>query len=212
MLKLLSENYDSNKLIEYSLVVGYFCSLFISTCFFFDSKKIEIFHIIIQFPIGLIFFPLTFGISNILQDIYGKLITNTVIATSFIFDTVLVFGGLFLAWMGDRNDFWTVFKDIPNIMIATWLFLGIGSIFNITLYNYFKKIQPKNIFSLMLRFFITITSTEILTSTMSMPLMFYKHGLHGSIILTILAIVLYKICANFLITFAYGFIYPTLQD
>lgn len=193
MLKLLSENYDSNKLIEYSLVVGYFCSLFISTCFFFDSKKIEIFHIIIQFPIGLIFFPLTFGISNILQDIYGKLITNTVIATAFIFDTILVFGGLFLAWMGDRNDFWTVFKDIPNIMIATWLFLGIGSIFNITLYNYFKKTQPKNIFSLMLRFFITITSTEILTSTMSMPLMFYKHGLHGSIILTILAIVLYKI-------------------
>lgn len=204
MQKIISTKVDTGKLKEYSIVIGYFSALFSSTCFFFDSHQIKIFNIVMQFPIGLMFFPLTFAFSNILQDKFGKLVTNSLIMTGFIFDTLLVFAGLFLAWIGDRKDYWTVFKDMPNIMLATWFFLIIGSIFNITLYSYFKKNEPKNIAIILFRFFITITATELLTSTMSMPLLFYKHGLKGSIILTIIAIVVYKVLANLLITFTYG--------
>lgn len=57
---------------------------------------------------------------------------------------------------------------------------------------------------MLMRFFITITATEILTSTMSMPLMFYKHGLSGNVLLTIVIIVTYKVLANIVITLTYG--------
>jgi hypothetical protein len=113
------------------------------------------------------------GVSNIVQYKYGRVAANSLVFAGFIFDTLLVFGGVFLAWVGDRADCWTVFKDLPHIMMATW-------------------------------FFIAITATEILTSAMSMPLMFYKHGLSGSILLAIAIIVTYKVLANIIITSTYG--------
>ena len=196
---------DTDKLKEYCLVVGYFAALFSSTCFFFDAKQSVLFGITFQLPIGLTFFPITFALCNIIQDKYGKRAANSLVATAFIFDTLLVFGGLFLAWLGDRNDYWTVFKDMYTIMMATWFFLGVSSVFNIAVYAYFKRKEPKNMFDIIFRFFVTITATELLTSLMSMPLMFYKHGLSGSIILTIVVVVLYKIIANIIITAIYGF-------
>lgn len=207
--KTLNHTYNSidiDKLKEYCLIVGYFASLFSATCFFFDSHKTNIFDFTLQLPIGLTFFPLTFALSNILQDKFGRRAANSLILTAFIFDTLLVFGGLFLAYIGDRQDYWTVFKDMPHIMIATWFFLGIGSIFNIALYTYLGKTEPKGLIGMLFRFFLTITATELLTSMMSMPLMFYKHGLTGSIALTIIAIVIYKVLANMVITSIYGII------
>ena len=204
MLNKISASLDTDKLKEYCLVVGYFVSLFSATCFFFDTRQFVMFGLPQQLPIGLIFFPLTFAFSNILQIRLGRRAANSLILTAFIFDTLLVFGGLFLAWLGDRNDYWTVFKDMPSIMIATWLFLGIGSVFNIMLYNYLTKTDPKNIFDMLFKFFITISATEILTSMLSMPLMFWKHGLSGNVMLTIVIIVTYKILANIVITSTYG--------
>ena len=124
------------KLKEYSLVMGYFVSLFSATCFFFDTKQEEIFGITVQLPIGLTFFPLTFAFSNIVQDKFGRITANSLICAAFIFDTFPVFGAL--------------------------------------------------------------------TSFMSMPLMFYKHGLSGSILMTTMLIVTYKVFANVIITLAYG--------
>lgn len=192
------------KLKEYCLVIGYFVSLFSATCFFFDTRQAELLGITVQLPIGLIFFPLTFAFSNIIQDKFGRITANSLICTAFIFDTLLVFGSLFLASIGDRQDYWTVFSDMPYIMISTWFFLGIGSMFNIALYSYLQKNEPKSLFQLLSRFFITITATEALTSVMSMPLMFYKHGLSGSVFLTTVLVVIYKVFANILITLFYG--------
>ncbi len=185
MKKIISKIFitlNIEKFKEYCLVVGYFTSLFSATCFFFDAHQFKLFGLPQQLPIGLTFFPLTFALSNIIQDKFGVKAANSLVLTAFIFDTLLVFGGLFLAWIGDREDYWTVFRDMPSIMIATWFFLGIGSVFNIALYKYLGRKDPKNIFDMLVRFFITITATELLTSTISMPLMFYKHGLSGSVL------------------------------
>ncbi|MEO2218027.1 VUT family protein [Chromobacterium vaccinii] len=195
---------DIAKFKEYCLIVGYFASLFSSTCFFFDAKKVELLDHVVQLPIGLIFFPLTFALCNIVQDRYGKRAANSLVATAFIFDTLLVAACTLMAWLGDRHDYWTVFKDLYSIMAATWFFLVVSSAFNIALYNYFQKKEARRIFDVLLRFFVTITATELLTSLMSMPLMFYKHGLTGSIVMTILVVVAYKVFANIAITGAYG--------
>jgi len=179
MLNQIRGKINLDKFKEYCLVLGYFISLFITTCFFFDTHQFKMVGTIQQLPIGLTFFPITFGISNIVQYKYGRVAANSLVFAGFIFDTLLVFGGVFLAWVGDRADYWTVFKDLPHIMMATWFFMGIGSVFK-------------------------ITATEILTSAMSMPLMFYKHGLSGSILLAIAIIVTYKVLANIIITSTYG--------
>ncbi len=198
------DQFDFYKFKEYCLIIGYFISLFSTTCFFFDTHQFELFGSVQQLPIALTFFPLTFALSNIIQDKFGRRVANTLILTSFIFDTLLVFGGLFLAWIGDRVDYWTVFKDMPSIMIATWLFFGIGSIFNIILYSYLKRREAKNVFDVVFRFFLSITATEILMSAMSMPFMFYKHGLSGSVLLTIAIGVTYKVASNIVITSIYS--------
>lgn len=193
-----------SKFKEYCLILGYFIALFSTTCFFFNPHKAVLFGIIVQVPIALTFFPLTFALSNIVQNIYGKYAARDLFLSSFVFDTLLVFVGLFLSHMGDRGDYLSVFKDMPTIMISTWFFMGIGSIFNITLYSWLNKSPPKNPCANVTRFFITITSTELLTSLMSMPLMFYKHGLEGSLVLSIAISVLYKVLANVVITFVYA--------
>ncbi len=204
MLEKISAFLNIEKLIEYGLIIGYFISLFSATCFFFDTRAAEIFGVTVQLPIGLIFFPLTFAFSNIIQDRYGRLTANSLIFTAFIGDTLLVFGGVFLAFIGDRQDYWTVFSDMPYIMISTWFFLGIGAVFNIGLYSYLKRKSANNLQQLLFRFFLTITATEALTSLMSMPLMFYRHGLVGSVILTTALVVMYKVTANVVITLSYG--------
>ncbi|MDE1716326.1 VUT family protein [Chromobacterium amazonense] len=96
---------DIEKFKEYCLIVGYFASLFSSTCFFFDAKKVELFGYIVQLPIGLTFFPLTFALCNIVQDRYGKRAANSLVATAFIFDTLLVAAATLMAWLGDRHDY-----------------------------------------------------------------------------------------------------------
>jgi uncharacterized PurR-regulated membrane protein YhhQ (DUF165 family) len=197
-------SFDSDKLKEYCLILGFFISLFSATCFFFDPKKVELFGIEVQLPVFLAFFPLTFAFSNIIQDKFGRRVANSLILAAFMFDTLLVFGLLLLASVGDREDYRSVFADMPLIMITTWLFLGISGIFNTLFYAYLKRKEPKNIFDMLFRFFLSITAAEMLISTLSMPLMFYRHGLSGSVALTIIIEVTYKIILNAIITFIYG--------
>lgn len=195
---------NSNKLAEYSIILGYFVCLFITTCFFFDTHKIVLDNVTIQLPICLTFFPITFALSNVIQDKFGKGASTSLVLLSFIFDTLLVFGGLFLAYIGDRIDYWTVFKDMPTIMISTWVFMGISATFNIFVYNYLSKKLHKNKLQKMLAFFISLTLTEALSSSLSMPLLFFKHHLTGSVLLTILISVIYKLLANMVITIIYS--------
>ncbi|MGV3278024.1 VUT family protein [Rickettsiales bacterium LUAb2] len=202
MLKQKNINFAKTK--EYSLVLAYFVCLFITTCFFFDAHKVEVLGYTIQLPIALTFFPLTFAISNIIQDKFGKVAATSLTFLAFTFDTLLVFGAVFLASIGDRSDYWTVFKDMPTIMVSTWLFMGVGSTVNILFYGYINKKPAKSTAIAMLRLFSAITLAEIITSSMSMPLLFYKHGLEGSLILTITISVAYKVLANIVITIVYG--------
>jgi hypothetical protein len=74
----------------------------------------------------------------------------------------------------------------------------------VILYSYLKRKEAKNISDVIFRFFITITATEILMSAMSMPFMFYKHGLYGSVLPTIAIAVTYKIVSNIVITSIYS--------
>ncbi|WP_407712575.1 VUT family protein [Citrobacter koseri] len=95
-----------------------------TTLFFFDHKELAYGEHAIHFSVGLIVFPLTFTISNVLQDRYGKLYANTVTRYAFICDLVLVSIAYILCNIGDRNDYFSVYKQPPVIMGVTFLLYG----------------------------------------------------------------------------------------
>lgn len=205
LLQELNKRFDLNKLSEYFIIFTYFIALFSTTCFFFDTHKVTLFGSVIQLPVAITFFPITFALSNVIQDKFGPRATNSLMLASLTFDTLLVFAGFFLASVGDRADYWSVFRDMPTIMLSTWFFLGVSFIFNIKLYAYLSRLPGRSVFMRILKFFITITATETLISSMSIPLLFYKHGLEGSLILTAILVIIYKILVNILLTFFYWF-------
>ncbi|MCF6768430.1 VUT family protein [Thiotrichales bacterium 19S11-10] len=203
---------DRYKTAEIFLSLLFFISLFTATCFFFDHRFIEIFGVEINFPVGLLFFPLTFVISNMTQDLFGRRAANTIVFCSFFADILLVSMSWVIANVGDRYDYYTVFNDLPIIMGATLVFLAISSAFNIFIYELLKKVRTTNIIGLGLSFFSSTTAAEILTSSMSMPLLFYKEGISGSILLSIGVIVAYKIIFNLVATLVYIMIFDKIKS
>lgn len=151
----------------------------------------------------MLFFPGTYVISNIIQDLNGRKYANTVVALGFFADVILVAMLWVMANLGDRQDYFSVFSALPVIMGATFIFLSISSIFNTFVFEMTRKWRDKNITGLFFSFFSSITASEILVSSMSMPLLFYKNGLNGSIILTICITVTYKVSFNLVATSIY---------
>ncbi len=203
VIKLLFGEIDLDKMPDILLAMLFFACLFSATCFFFDYHTINISNHLIHFPIGLLFFPATYVISNIIQDRSGRRMANTVVACGFFSDIVLVFMGWCIAYIGDRTDYFSVFNALPIIMGATLIFLCVSSLLNTFVFESMKKIRQKSAVGLFIGFFSSITAAELLVSSMSMPLLFIKQGLTGSVILTIIITVAYKIGFNFLATSAY---------
>lgn len=203
IIRFLFGDIAKNKSFDIFLVLLFFISLFSATCFFFDSKAVILFGYEIHLPIGLLFFPATYVISNIIQDRNGRQYANTVVAFSFFADVILVAMFWVMAHLGDRADYFSVFNALPVIMGATFIFLGVSSIFNTFIFEITRRWRKKSIVGLFFSFFTSITASEFLVSSLSMPLLFYKNGLKGSIILTILITVIYKVVFNFIATVIY---------
>ena len=116
-LRYLFGELDYGKLKEISLALAFFICLFSATCFFFDAHQFQFSGHYIHFPVGLLFFPATYVISNIIQHQLGKKVANTVVACSFFADVLLVIMSWVIAHVGDRTDYLTVFNDLPVIII-----------------------------------------------------------------------------------------------
>ena len=55
---------DTKVIPDLGLSLAFFISLFSATCFFFDARMITVLGYQVHFPVGLIFFPLTYVISK----------------------------------------------------------------------------------------------------------------------------------------------------
>lgn len=194
---------DTSKLNEICLILAFFTSLFSATCFFFDAHEFTLLGRHIHFPVGLLFFPATYVISNIMQAKYGKRFTNTVVACSFFADVALVSASWIIAHVGDRPDYLSVFRDLPTIMGATFIFLTVSQAVNIMTFEKLEYLRNKSLLGLFVGFFSSITLAELTVSSMSMPLLFYKQGFTTSVYLTILLTVSYKVIFNLVSTFLY---------
>ncbi len=185
------------------LALAFFISLFSATCFFFDSHQVHIFGYAVHFPVGLLFFPLTYVVSNIVQDRSGRSAANTMVACSYGADIILVMMSWVIAHAGDRADYLSVFKDLPLIMGATFVFIAISSVINIVIFELLKEWRRRSTMGLFVSFFASITVAELAVSSMSMPLLFFKQGFSHQLGLTITLIVTYKLVFNAVATIGY---------
>ena len=203
IIKFLFGEIDKNHITDIMLCLLFFVTLFSTTCFFFDSHKMSILGYVIYFPVGLLFFPATYVISNIIQDRSGRAYANTVVASAFLSDAILVGIGFITSHAGDRMDYLTVFNNLPLIMGSTFIFLSISSLLNTFVFELTKKLRKKSIFGMFVGFFSSIMSAELLVTFMSMPLLFYKQNLKTGLILTVLITVIYKLLFNLIATICY---------
>lgn len=171
-------------------------TLCITTMFFFDHVTFDLFGEPLHFSMGLIVFPLTFTLSNVIQDRYGRLFTNTVVRYAFLTDCILVFCGYALTYIGNREDYYSVFSEIPVIMTSTFFFVWLGNTINIVT---FSILQNKKVNDFV-KYSIAAIFAESSISMISIPLMMYKNNLSGGALLSLLVVIFYKIAVTLLLS------------
>lgn len=160
-----------------------------TTLFFFDHREIDLLGFTVHFSVGLLVFPLTFTISNILQDNYGKLYANTVTRYAFICDLILVSLAYALCRFGDREDYFTVYKQPLIIMGLTFFTVWMSNLINTFLFDKIKN-KKWNAFFL---FSVAAIISEPSISAISIPIMMVENNLTGGALVSIFIVVTYKI-------------------
>ena len=159
-----------------------------STFFFFDYRSVNILGFKIHLSMGLIFFPATFTIVNIIQDLYGRLFANTVVRYGFLCDTIFVGIAYFLSYLGERTDYLSVYEQLPTIMGMTFLFVWISNTLNTWIFEKLKVAQCY----IFLRYFISAFIAETVISGISIPLMMRENDLDEGTLASIMFIAIYK--------------------
>lgn len=160
-----------------------------TTLFFYNHKTINLNEINIHFSLGLIVFPLTFTIINIIQDKYGRLFANTVVRYAFIADLFLVFLGYTLSIIGERVDYRSVYDEIPIIMLSTFFFVWMSNFINTSVFSFLKKRKLHDFF----KYSIAAILAESSVSMISIPMLISQNNLTGSVLFSLIVVVLYKI-------------------
>ncbi|RYV04136.1 hypothetical protein SOPP22_01675 [Shewanella sp. OPT22] len=166
-----------------------------TTFFFFDYRTVHIFGNELHFSVGLIFFPLTFSISNMMQYRYGMLFANTAVRYGFLGDLLFVGIAWLLSHLGERQDYLSVYRELPTIMTLTFFFVWLSNAINFKLFSIMNG-KVHHFFS----FFVSCLIAECSVSFISVPLMMYQNHLNSSQFLSIAFIVGYKVVATLVLS------------
>ena len=179
------------------LPIFFTTTLCMTTVFFFDHVTFNLFGEPLHFSVGLVVFPLTFTLSNIIQDRHGRLFTNTVVRYAFLADCIFVFCGYALTYIGNREDYFSVFSEIPVIMLSTFFFVWLSNTINIVTFSFLQK-KKVNDFA---KYSVAAIFAESSVSMISIPLMMYKNNLSGGALVSVAVVVFYKIAVTLLLSF-----------
>lgn len=122
-------------------------------------------------------------------------IANTAVRYGFLADATLVLLAYLLCVIGERDDYYSVFPQIPSIMMMTFIFVWLSNFVNIFIFELLKK---KNF--IFLTYFLSSFAAEALISSISIPLMMRVNHLDKDIIASISFIVVYKLLASFILS------------
>ena len=191
--KLFGKTQPDHWVIIYPIAFTIFLTS--TTFFFFDYKTIELFGYPLHLSVGLLFFPLTFSLSNLMQYRYGTLFANTVVRYGFLGDLCFVCIAWLLSHIGDRQDYLSVYSEIPTIMLVTFFFVWLSNTINLKLFAIMDG-KVHAFFS----FFVACLIAECSVSFISIPIMMYENHLNSNQMLSIAFIVAYKVVASLLLS------------
>ncbi|WP_416414343.1 VUT family protein [Pantoea sp. App145] len=167
-----------------------------STFFFFDYRTVYIMGAKIHLSMGLIFFPVTFTLVNIIQDLYGRRFANTAVRYGFLSDAIFVAIAYLLSHIGERSDYLSVYEQLPTIMGMTFLFVWISNMLNTWIFEKLKVAQ----YFVFIRYFISAFVAETVISGISIPLMMRENNLNEGAIVSVLFIATYKMTITVLLS------------
>lgn len=191
--KLFGKTQDDHWKFIYPIAFTIFLTS--TTFFFFDYRTIEVFGYPLHLSVGLLFFPVTFSLSNLMQYRYGVLFANTAVRYGFLGDLLFVMLAWLLSHIGERQDYLSVYNQIPTIMAMTFFFVWLSNGINFKLFSIMDgKVPP--FFS----FFAACLVAECSVSFISIPMMMYKNHLNSNEMLSIGFIVGYKVLATLILS------------
>jgi uncharacterized PurR-regulated membrane protein YhhQ (DUF165 family) len=129
----------SKERLKYTILYSLFMvSLTSATIGIRDVHNFVMFGIHLTFTVGVIFFPLTFVISNIIQEEYDIDTANTVVFSALLTDLIMVSMLYLIAFFGDSKSYHSIFGPLPYVWMVSFISILISCFINNAI---FKKIR-----------------------------------------------------------------------
>ena len=154
---------------------------------------------------GILPYPITFLITDILSEIYGRKMTNRVVISGF-FASIIV---LFFLWLGSQpsalatspvsdNTYDTVFRNAWRVMVASMMAYLSAQFLDVRLFHFWKKLTNGR--HLWLRNNASTVGSQLVDTTLVISVLFVGVWSTGDIFRAIVDGWLFKILCAFIDT------------
>lgn len=184
---------DKEKVIYTSLYSLFYISLTSATLSVLDVHNFKAFGINFTFTVGLIFFPLTFVISNFIQDRYNIQIANTVVLVALASDGILMLMLHIMSSLGDSQASYTVYNPLFKVWCISAFSITISCFFNNIIFKYIRRHFSKGFFGALISILTSSTMAEIILTCISLPLILTMSSEVSNVVSAIIFNLVYKL-------------------
>ncbi|MBX9702945.1 MAG: VUT family protein [Rickettsiales bacterium] len=202
----------NEELLKYTvLFIMFFVSLTVTTISILNVYNLNFMGSSITVAPGIIFFPLTFIISNIIQEEYNQEVANTVVFTALWADGIMVSMLCFIGILGENQKYYDVFTPLPKVWTISCTAIIISSFLNNAIFKKIRQKLNKGFMGLFISIMTSSVSAETILSCLALPsiLMLHEHATNRfSAVILVLG---YKILFSVLAAIIYAFVKTILQ-
>ncbi len=161
---------DRERMLYTMLYSLFFISLTSATLSVLDVRNFEFEGYSLSFAVGLLFFPLTFVISNFIQDRYDIRTANTVVFTALVADGALMLMLYITSSLGESQSSYVVYSPLIRVWSISFFSIIISCIFNNIIFKYVRKHFKRGFWGAFVSILTSSTMAEIILTCISLPL------------------------------------------
>ncbi|MBK2124555.1 VUT family protein [Fangia hongkongensis] len=161
---------DRERMLYTMLYSLFFISLTSATLSVLDVRNFEFEGYSLSFAVGLLFFPLTFVISNFIQDRYDIRTANTVVFTALVADGALMLMLYITSSLGESQSSYAVYSPLIRVWSISFFSIIISCIFNNIIFKYVRKHFKRGFWGAFVSILTSSTMAEIILTCISLPL------------------------------------------
>lgn len=210
-LKFIFGKIDNDKLIYTSLYSLFFISLTSATLSVLDVYNFFFLDLEITFTTGLLFFPLTFVISNLIQDRYNIQTANTVVLVALFSDGVLMLMLKITSILGSSDQYFFVYSPLFKVWCISFFSIIVSCFINNVIFKKLRIYFSKGFIGAFISILTSSVTAEILLTCISLPMIL---SLSSNVKNTLSAIILnfaYKIIFTFIASVLIAFVKAYLE-